>query len=197
MHPRLVNQTLLIASGNPGKVAEITALLAPYPIHIASAATFHIPEPEETGHNFIENAVLKARYYSAKTSLPALADDSGLCVEALQGQPGIYSARWAGADKNFFHAMQRIEQSLSPTDSRRAYFVCALCIGWPDGEYVTVEGTVHGTLTFPPRGTQGFGYDPIFIPDGYTQTFGEMTPHQKEQLSHRQDAFRQLVAQVF
>lgn len=197
MHPNLRNSTLLIATGNPGKVAEIASLLSPYPIKLQSASAFDLAEPLETGSTFIENALLKARYYSEKTSLPALADDSGLCVEALCGKPGIYSARWAGPNKDFTQAMTRIERELSSTDSRLAYFVCALCIYWPDGSQITVEGRVDGTLTFPPRGTKGFGYDPIFIPDGYTETFGEMSHQQKERISHRHNAFVKLVAQVF
>ena len=189
--------TLLIASGNSGKIAEIRALLAPYPIIVQSAASFGLAEPEETGLTFAENAQLKARYYSAHTTLPALADDSGLCVDGLGGAPGIYSARWAGENKDFNLAIARIEQELGGSTNRKAYFVCALSLCWPDGHVVTVEGTVHGTLVFPARGTFGFGYDPVFIPDGHTQTFGEMPHAEKENISHRSDAFAKLIAQVF
>lgn len=205
MARRLTGPKLLIASGNAGKVREIRDLLHAFPLEVVSAATFDLVEPEETGKTFLDNARLKARYYGKETGLPALADDSGLAVDALGGAPGIYSARWAGEKKDFSVAFERIKEeltaryggnALADPEKRKAHFVCALSLWWPDGEEVTVEGKVYGTLTFPPRGNQGFGYDPIFIPTGHHRTFGEMEPHEKHAISHRADAFRQLVEKV-
>lgn len=198
MPRKFTEKSLLIASGNAGKVREIRQLLEPFAIEVISAAEFHLQEPEETGSTFIQNAEIKARYYGDATGLPALADDSGLCVRGLDGQPGIYSARWAGESKDFYAAMQRIESELGNHVDRRAHFVCALSLYWPDrSEIETVEGQVHGQLTFPPRGDDGFGYDPIFIPDGYTQTFAEMDSTLKQSLSHRADAFDKLIKTCF
>jgi len=188
---------LVVASHNPGKVVEITALLAPFDVDVVSAATLGLAEPEETGKSFMENAELKARAAARAAALPSLADDSGLAVFALDGAPGIYSARWAGPDKDFAKAMQRVEREVAGKDDRRAQFVCALSLCWPDGHCETFEGHVDGTLVWPPRGGRGFGYDPVFLPAGGSRTFGEMDPDAKHAISHRADAFRQLVAACF
>ena len=190
---------LVVASHNSGKVREISELLERFELDVVSAASLGLAEPEETGLSFIENAELKARAAATVAQMPALADDSGLEVVALQGAPGIYSARWAGESRDFAAAMARVERELATTGDtdHRARFVCALSLAWPDGHIETVEGEVHGRLTFPPRGTQGFGYDPIFIADGHRQTFGEMDPAAKHAISHRADAFTKLVAHCF
>lgn len=179
---------LVIASHNPGKLKEFAELLAPYAIETISAAELDLPEPEETGATFEENAILKARAAAAAAGLPALADDSGLEVEALEGAPGIYSARWGGPDKDFGAAMQRVhDEVVARADwskaARRANFNATLALVWPDGEAQCFEGKVYGTLEWPPRGAGGFGYDPMFRPDGAAKTFGEMTPDEK----HGQD----------
>ena len=190
---------LVVASHNEGKVREIRALLAPYGIEPVSAAELDLPEPDEIGVNFIENADLKARQAADLSGLPALADDSGLCVEALGDRPGIFSARWAeGPDgsRDFHRAMQRVEdelQALGPDVSRDAHFACALAVVWPDGESEWFEGRVEGTLVWPPRGESGFGYDPVFLPLGRDETFGEMDQAEKHRISHRAEAFRKLV----
>ncbi len=193
------NQTkLLIASGNSGKVAEIRGLLGDYNVEVVSAKEFDIAEPEETENSFIGNAELKAKYYGDATGLPALADDSGLCVDALGGAPGIYSARWAGVEKNFAKAMQRIEDELGDNDNKKAKFVCALSLYWPEeGVIESFEGKVDGALRFPAAGCGGFGYDPIFVPDGYDRTFSEIEPAAKQRISHRADAFRKLIDGCF
>jgi len=185
---------IVIASHNPGKVREIAELLEPHGVAVAAAAALGLPEPEETEASFAGNAELKARAAASASGLPALADDSGLCVAALAGAPGIYSARWAGPDKDFAVAIERIRRELGKNPDRRAHFVCALALASPDGDLVAVEGTVHGSLTFPPRGSRGFGYDPIFVPDGYDATFGEMGPELKHLISHRARAFAKLAA---
>jgi len=184
---------LVIASHNAGKLAEIAALLAPYGIDTVGAGMLGLPEPEETGASFEENAVLKARAATATSGLLALADDSGLVVPALGGAPGIYSARWAGPDKDFLVAMARVERELGQKD-RRAHFVAVLALAWPDGHIATFRGEAHGHLTWPPRGARGFGYDPIFVPEGYQETFGAMDPSEKHRISHRARAFAKLVA---
>ena len=198
MARRLAAARLIVASHNAGKVREIAALLGPRGIEAVGAAALGLAEPEETGETFIANAALKARAATNASGEPALADDSGLVVPALDGAPGIYSARWAGPGKDFRVAMDRIEAELAArgreTIGAAAYFVCALSLGWPDGHCETVEGRVDGTLTFPPRGRHGFGYDPVFIPDGYGRTFGEMPPEEKQPLTHRARAFQQLAA---
>ncbi|MTJ82018.1 MAG: RdgB/HAM1 family non-canonical purine NTP pyrophosphatase [Telmatospirillum sp.] len=188
---------LVIASHNPGKVREIGELLAPFGVEVTSAGELGLPEPEETGQSFVENAELKARAASVATGMPALADDSGLAVAALGGDPGIYSARWGGPAKDFDYAMRRIEKALEGNPDRRAHFVCALCLAWPDGHVESFEGFVHGTLVWPPRGPLGFGYDPMFLADGQTQTFGEMNPEDKHAISHRAAAFHLLVDACF
>jgi XTP/dITP diphosphohydrolase len=187
----------VIASHNPGKVREIRALLEPFGAQARAAADFGLPEPEETGATFAANAEIKARAAAAASGHPALADDSGLMVAALAGAPGVHSARWAGPERDFLVAMQRIEAALKGGRDRRACFVCALAMCWPDGSCEVFEGTVHGRLVWPPRGDRGFGYDPMFTPDGYDETFGEMEPTEKHRISHRAEAFRKLVAACF
>jgi XTP/dITP diphosphohydrolase len=188
---------LVVASHNPGKVREIGELLAPYKADVISAGALSLPEPEETESTFIDNAVLKARAAAMASGHPALSDDSGLCVSGLGGAPGIYSARWAGPGKDFAVAMRRVEQELGANPDRAAKFVCALALCWPDGHCESFEGEVHGTLVFPPRGHKGFGYDPIFVPDGHRVTFAEMDPAAKHAMSHRANAFAKLVAACF
>ena len=185
---------IVIASHNKGKVKEIGGLLAPLGFSVVSAGEMGVDEPEETGLTFAENAILKAKNTASLTGLPALADDSGLAIPALDGAPGIYSARWAGADKNFDTAFVRIEKELKEkniTDAIGipAYFVCALCLATADKEPQVFEGRIDGTLTFPPRGEHGFGYDPIFIPENYNITFAEMDSAIKQSISHRARAF--------
>jgi XTP/dITP diphosphohydrolase len=196
---RFTGERLVVASHNKGKVREIRDLLAPLGIEAASAAQLGLPEPEETGSSFIANAELKARAAAAAAGMPALADDSGLVVPALGGDPGIYSARWAGPQRDFRAAMERVERELGALGSgdRRAHFVAVLSLCWPDGHCESFEGQVHGRLAWPPRGDRGFGYDPIFIADGRDITFGEMAPAEKHAISHRADAFRQLLAGCF
>lgn len=198
-HRRLLPGKLVIASHNEGKVREIRELLAPYGVDPVSAGSLGLPEPEEIGTTFIANAELKARSAADLSGLPALADDSGLCVEALGGEPGIFSARWAGPDKDFRLAMQLVEDNLGrigPDAGRDAHFICALSLCWPDGHVENFEGRVDGTLVWPPRGDKGFGYDPMFQPWHHDLTFGEMDPAAKHAMSHRADAFRKLVAAV-
>ena len=203
---------LVVASHNEGKVREIMDLLGPHGVEPVSAAELDLPEPDEIGVSFIENADLKARAAADLSGLPALADDSGLCVEALGDRPGIFSARWALVDtrvapeagagevtceRDFMRAMQRVHdelESMGPEASRNAHFACALALVWPDGHAEWFEGRVDGTLVWPPRGDKGFGYDPIFVPAGRERTFGEMDPAAKHEISHRADAFRKLVA---
>jgi len=189
--------TLVIASHNPGKVVEIGELLAGFDVELVSAGALGLPEPEETGLSFIDNALLKAHAAAKASGKPALADDSGLSVTALGGQPGIYSARWAGPGKDFAAAMQKVEDGISGRSDRSAAFHCALALAWPDGHAEVVEGRVEGALVWPPRGKKGFGYDPMFLPQGLDLTFGEMDAAAKHEISHRADAFRQLVARCF
>jgi XTP/dITP diphosphohydrolase len=188
---------LVIASHNAGKVREIAELLAPFGTEVLAAAALGLAEPEETAASFAGNARLKAEAAAAASGLPALADDSGLCVAALGGAPGIYSARWAGPTKDFALAMRKVEDALRGKTDRRAFFVAALSLAWPDGHVETFRGEVHGTLVWPPRGTRGFGYDPMFLPDGGTLTFGEMDPDTKHAISHRANAFRALIEACF
>ena len=188
---------LVLATHNPGKVVEIAALLEPFGVEVVSAGELGLPEPEETEATFEGNARLKAHAAARAANLPALSDDSGLAVSGLGGAPGIYSARWAGPGKDFGVAMAQVETELGENPDRSAHFVCALTLAWPDGHDETFVGKVHGALTFPPRGEHGFGYDPIFLAEGHTQTFGEMDPAQKHAMSHRADAFSQLVAACF
>lgn len=185
----LRGQRLVVASHNPGKLVEISALLEPYGVEAVGAATLGLIEPAETGSSFEENAELKAKVAARASSLPALADDSGLVVPALGGKPGIQSARWAGAAKDFAAAMGRVQRLLGGLKDRRAFFVAVLALAWPDGRVETFRGEAHGTLVFPPRGGRGFGYDPIFLPEGGNETFGEMQPEAKHKISHRAKAF--------
>jgi XTP/dITP diphosphohydrolase len=193
--PFLCNR-LVIASHNPGKVDEIAALVAPFDTVIVAAAPLGIPEPEETGDTFEANAALKARAAVEAAGLPALADDSGLVVPALGGAPGIYSARWAGPAKDFRAAMERVNRELGDSE-RGASFVAVLALAWPDGHVELFRGEVPGTLTWPPRGNRGFGYDPMFIPVGGALTFGELDPAEKHRISHRARAFAKLVQGCF
>jgi len=195
---KLAPGKLVIASHNQGKVREILEMLAPYGIEPISAADLDLPEPEETGTTFLANAELKALQAADLTGLPALADDSGLCVDALNGEPGIFSARWAGETKDFKVAMQRVNDAIEatgPDASRNAHFVCILALAWPDGHVEWFEGRVDGTLVWPPRGTGGFGYNPIFVPEGSDLTFAEM-PDAKKAISHRAMAFEKMMAVV-
>ena len=190
---------LVIASHNEGKVRELGELLAPYGIDCVSAGSQGLPEPEETGHTFEDNALLKARAAAEGAQLIALADDSGLEVEALGGAPGIRSARWAGQDKDFAKAMVRVHDELVQTGGAyaRANFTCALALAAPNGEDVVFTGKVFGAIHWPPRGDSGFGYDPIFVPDGHSETFGEMDPALKNDLSHRMRALEQLIEATY
>jgi len=189
---------LVVASHNEGKVKEIRALLAPMQMTVMSAENLHLPEPEETGSTFAENAMLKSKSAALLSGHFALADDSGLCIPALDNAPGIYSARWAGPAKNFSLAVERIEREFKTknieAEGQPAYFTCVLSLTSPEGITQTFEGSVDGTLTFPPRGTNGFGYDPIFIPSGHTKTFGEMDAASKHTISHRARAFEKFMA---
>ncbi len=199
MKPLTPGDTIVIASHNPGKVREIGALLEPLGLKAVSAGELGLPEPEETGETFEENAVIKAKAAAEASGMVALADDSGLCVDALGGAPGIHSARWGGPEKDFRKAMERVEQELRKAgamtpEQRKAHFTCALALAWPDGETETFIGEVHGRLTWPPRGEKGFGYDPIFVPEGHAITFGEMAPEKKDAMSHRARAFEKLLA---
>jgi len=193
---RLTGDRLVIASHNPGKVEEITALLAPFAVETVSAASLGIAEPEETGDSFEANAALKARAAAEASGLPALADDSGLVVPALGGAPGIHSARWAGPAKDFRVAMERVHRELGDKD-RSARFVAVLALALPGDREELFRGEVEGSLTWPPRGDRGFGYDPIFVPEGATLTFGEIEPVEKHRISHRARAFAKLVERYF
>lgn len=199
--PRLfTGDTLVIATHNKGKVPEIAALLAGYVQHFPSAGELGLAEPEETETTYLGNAALKAVAAAKASGLPALADDSGLSVDGLGGDPGVYSARWAGPGRDFALAMDKVRTALDAAADRkgdRAAFICALALAWPDGHVEAVEGRFEGRLTFPPRGTRGFGYDPIFIADGYDITCAEMDPALKHAISHRADAFAKLKARCF
>lgn len=198
---RRIGPRLVIATHNPGKLREIRALMQPFGIECLGAAELDLPEPEETGTTFVDNADLKARQAADLSGLPALADDSGLCVDALSGRPGIFSARWAedeAGNRDWLRAMERVwreTEAAGPDAGHDAHFVCALALAWPeDGQAESFEGRVYGTLVWPPRGERGFGYDPMFMAVGHQQTFGEMDPEQKHAISHRADAFGKLVA---
>jgi XTP/dITP diphosphohydrolase len=185
---------LVLASHNPGKLAELTDLLRPHDVAVTSAAALGLPEPPEDAPDFAGNARIKALAAARASGLPALADDSGFCVAVLNGAPGIYSARWAGPDKDFGPAMARVNREMSDATDRRAWFVAALCIAWPDSHTETFVGRVDGTAIWPPRGNQGFGYDPMFIPADRTATFGELDARDKHAISHRARAFAQFMA---
>lgn len=190
---QLLPGRLVLATHNPGKVVELAELLNPHGLDVVSAGSLGLPEPEETEDSFIGNARLKALAAATASGLPAIADDSGLCVAALGGAPGIYSARWAGPGKDFSVAMARVNSELGD-QARGAHFICALCVAWPDGHTETVEGRVDGRLVWPPRGENGFGYDPMFLMDGADHTYGEMRRAEKEADNHRARAFQQLLA---
>jgi XTP/dITP diphosphohydrolase len=205
---RKLTGKVVIATHNPGKLVEMRELLSPHGIEAISAGELNLPEPEETGSTFLANAHIKAAAAAKATQLPALADDSGLTVDALGGEPGIYSARWAGPDKDFTRAMRVIDEKLrmkgaNDASARRGAFVAALSVVWPDGHEEAIEGRVEGTLVWPPRGAKGFGYDPMFLPDGHDRTFGEMTSDEKHGLpprgmglSHRARAFLKLSERI-
>ncbi len=193
---------LVVASHNQGKVREIGELLQPYGLKVVSAGELGLPEPVEDGETFAANALIKARAAAEKSGLVALSDDSGLAVDALDGAPGIYSARWAGEAGDFALAMRNVEEGLgakgaTTPEQRRAHFVCALCLATPEGTHEIYEGRVDGTLVWPPRGENGFGYDPVFQCDGYDITFGEMEPEAKHAISHRADAFAKMIKAQF
>lgn len=207
MTRRIGNGKLVIATHNAGKLKEIAALLAPFGIDCISAGSLGLPEPAETGKTFVENALLKAHAAAEASGIVSLADDSGLSVAALDGRPGVYTADWAerqwfeGAPgRDWYMAMGKVEgmlQALGPGTPREAWFSCVLALAWPDGEHAIYEGRADGTLIWPPRGTLGFGYDPVFIPKGYEATFAELDPPEKHRISHRADAFAKLVAEQF
>jgi XTP/dITP diphosphohydrolase len=200
---RFTAPRLVLASHNPGKLAELEALLAPYGVAVASSPELGLPEPDETGGTFVDNARLKAHAAAQASGLPALADDSGLEARGLDGAPGVQSARWAGPERDFILAMARVRDALTlrfgdfARADRRAAFVAVLCLAWPDGHEELAEGRVEGELVDPPRGGHGFGYDPMFAPEGERRTFGEMPPAAKRALSHRGRALRQLLAMCF
>ena len=197
---KAIGPKLVIATHNEGKLREIRELLAPFGIECLGAAELDLPEPEETGVTFVDNAELKARASADLSGLPALADDSGLSVDALHGRPGIHSARWAeddGGNRDFARAMQRVwteVEAAGPDAGHDAHFVCALSLAWPDGAIESFEGKVHGTLVWPPRGDNGFGYDPMFVATGMDRSFAEIDPQEKHAISHRAIAFEKLVA---
>ena len=212
MTRKLGSETLVIATHNAGKLKEISALLAPYGVECVSAGALGLAEPVEDGTTFVENALIKARAAAQASGLPALADDSGMSVAALGGRPGVYTADWAerqsfegepGKDwqgRDWYMAMGKVEGLLceqGPDVDRACWFSCVLALAWPDGEAVVYEGRVDGTYCWPPRGTMGFGYDPVFVPQGDTRSFAELAPEEKHRISHRADAFAKLVAEQF
>ena len=207
MTRRLGSGSLVIATHNAGKLKEISALLAPYGVKCISAGSLGLPEPAETGTTFVQNALLKARAAAEASGLPALADDSGLSVDSLDGRPGVYTADWAERQwfegdpgRDWFMAMGKVEGMLQHKGAdvdRSCAFHCVLAIAWPDGDQAVYEGTVPGTLAWPPRGEMGFGYDPVFVPKGRDLTFAELDPEEKHAISHRADAFAKLVAEQF
>lgn len=184
---------LVIATHNSGKAREIADLLKAHINSYETAASLGLPEPAETGKTFVENAILKAKAAARASNLLALADDSGLSVAALKGAPGIYSARWAGPERDFYQAMERVHDELEGKSDRSAAFICVLALAWPDGKVRTFEGQIEGTIVWPPRGDHGFGYDPIFVPKGMSKTFAELEPEEKHRISHRAAAFRKLL----
>jgi XTP/dITP diphosphohydrolase len=190
-------QKLVLASHNPGKLREIESLLRPHGVDVVSAGALGLPEPQETAPDFAGNARIKALAAATASGLAALSDDSGFCVAALDGEPGVFSARWAGPNKDFAAAMVAVNEKLGDTEDRRAWFIAALCLAWPDGHTETFLGRVEGTAVWPPRGDKGFGYDPMFVPSGGTLTFGEMDPDEKHAISHRARAFAQVLASCF
>jgi len=194
---RFTGGKLVLATHNKGKLEEIADLMRPLGVEVVSAGALGLPEPEETGVSFEANATLKAEAAARASGLPALADDSGLVVSALDGEPGIYSARWAGPTRDFSLAMAEVERRLAGKTDRRAHFVAVLALAWPEGPVEVFRGEIHGRLIWPPRGNKGFGYDPMFLAEGETLTFGEMEPAKKHRISHRARAFAKLVAACF
>ncbi len=204
---KLGGGSLVIATHNSGKLKEISALLEPYGLKCISAGSLGLPEPAETGTTFVENALIKARAAAEASGIVALADDSGLSVDALEGRPGVYTADWAERQwfegepgRDWYMAMGKVEgmlQQLGPDTDRNGAFHCVLAIAWPDGEHAIYEGKCSGSLTWPPRGKLGFGYDPVFVPSGREHTFAEIKPDEKHAISHRADAFAKLVANQF
>jgi XTP/dITP diphosphohydrolase len=188
---------LVLASHNQGKLAEFCELLRPFSVEIVSAGSLGLPEPDETAPDFAGNARIKALASATATGLPAISDDSGFCTAALDGAPGVLSARWAGPDKDFAKAMALVHERAGEAADQRAWFVAALCLAWPDGHTETFVGRVNGTAVWPPRGEHGFGYDPMFLPEGATETFGEMAPDAKHRVSHRARAFDQVMKSCF
>ena len=207
MSRKLGGGSLVIATHNAGKLKEIGTLLAPYGLDCISAGALGLPEPAETGTTFVENALIKARAAAEASGMAALADDSGLSVAALDGRPGVYTADWAERQwfegtpgRDWYMAMGKVEgmlQALGPDTARDAWFSCVLAIAWPEGDYAVYDGRVNGKLTWPPRGTVGFGYDPVFVAEGYDKTFAEIAPEEKHAISHRADAFSKLVQDQF
>jgi XTP/dITP diphosphohydrolase len=198
----LANQKIVIATHNKGKLEEFAALLKPYGVEAVSAGALGLPEPQETENTFAGNARIKALSAMKASGLIAVSDDSGLCVEALDGEPGVYTADWAGPDRDWNRAMRLVEEKLqakgaATPEQRRAYFACTLCVVWPDGEERIYEGRAQGTLAWPPRGALGHGYDPMFVPDGGTRTFAELAPEEKNRISHRARALEKLVRDLF
>jgi XTP/dITP diphosphohydrolase len=190
-------ERLVLASHNKGKLREIEALLRPHGVAVVSAATLGLPEPAEDAPDFAGNARIKAVAAATATGLPALSDDSGFCVAALDGAPGVHSARWAGPSKDFAAAMATVHERIGDNQDRRAWFIAALCLAWPDGHTETFLGRIDGAVVWPPRGDKGFGYDPMFVPTGDQQTFGEMEPDEKHAVSHRARAFIQVLTSCF
>lgn len=196
MSRKITEKKLVVMTHNPNKLKELAALLAPYDIEIISSGTLNLPEPEENGTSFAENAAIKAVFAAKASGLPALADDSGLEVAALGGEPGIYSARFA-KDGDYMQAMSAINTRLEGNPDRGANFTCALAVAWPDGDTELFVGKVFGTLCWPPMGEHGFGYDPFFVPDGYNESFGVLGAEIKEKISHRSRAFAQFITNCF
>jgi len=190
-------KVLFVASHNQGKVFEIKDLLTPLDIKVSEISEINSIPPDENGSSFIENAIIKALSSARLSNSVSIADDSGLAINALNGEPGIHSSRWAGHERNFALAINKIAEKLSNTKDMSAKFVCALCLAWPDGHCESFQGEINGSLTFPPKGSNGFGYDPIFIPDGYNLTFGQLDPSKKKAISHRALAFNQLLQNCF
>ena len=198
MVSKILDGEIVIASHNKGKIVEFSDLFKDYDLNLSSSADYDIAEPEENGSSFADNALIKAKTTMLGSGKISISDDSGLCVDCLNGEPGIYSARWAGPNKDFSMAMEKINEKLSEISSENtnAHFFCALAVVWPNGEYKLYEGAVHGSLRFPPRGNLGFGYDPIFIPKGFDISFGEMEPLKKHSMSHRAIAFNKLKSEL-
>jgi XTP/dITP diphosphohydrolase len=194
---RFTDPKLVLATHNPGKLGELIELLAPWNVQVVSAGELGLPEPEETGETFVENALLKARAAMSATGLPALADDSGLAVAALGGRPGVHTADWAGTPRDFTVAMQRVQTELGGNPDRRAAFMSTLALVWPDGHHELFEGKVEGLLVWPPRGKIGWGYDPMFAPEGSPRTYGEMSTDEKNVTNHRARALDKLVKACF